>query len=71
MKESLSPCIVSWAKYAIGFKKNIPLNSKKASLDYWVKVIDYLLSQNKYHHLKKNREKAIQQFNLVDSKFKG
>ena len=71
MNESLSPCIVSWAKYAIGFKTNIPLNSNKASLDYWVKVIDYLLGQDKYQHLKKNREKAIQQFNLVDSKFKG
>ena len=62
-KVSLSPCVISWAKYALGIKNIKPKNSKKCSNNYWIRVIDDLikLHPNFYNQ----RENAIEKFYLV------
>jgi len=62
-KVSLSPCVISWAKYALGIKNIEPQNSKKCSKNYWIRVIDDLikLHPNFFNH----RENAIDKFYLV------
>jgi hypothetical protein len=61
--KSLSPCIISWAKYALAMKKIKPQNSKKCSLEYWIKVLDFLIK--KYPTFYNSRESAIAKFDFV------
>ena len=63
-KVSLSPCIISWAKYALKIKSIKPNNNKKCSKHYWIDVIDYLLK--KYPEFEGNRLEAINKFNFVE-----
>ena len=46
-KQQLSPCITSWARFALQIKYKRPTNSKKCSRVYWVKVIKRLLEDYK------------------------
>lgn len=64
--KELSPCIVSWAKFALEIKPNKPTNSKKCVLKYWKKVIDIILSTEKYESYQKNKNKAMHKFDLVE-----
>ncbi|MET3538390.1 hypothetical protein [Chryseobacterium limigenitum] len=63
--KELSPCIISWGKFALDIKLIKPKNSKKCTLEYWQKTIDTILSQPKYQSFVKNRNKAIQKFGFV------
>lgn len=60
---SLAPCIISWARYALEMKKIIPQNSKKCSLEYWITVLDFLIT--KYPTFNNARESAIAKFDFV------
>jgi RNAse (barnase) inhibitor barstar len=61
--KSLSPCIISWAKYALKIKFISPNNNKKCSKHYWIYIIDYLLK--KQAEFEENRLEAINKFNYV------
>lgn len=61
----LSPCIVSWAKFALEIKLNQPKNSKKCTKAYWNEVLNAILSQSKFQLYRKNRSKALQKFYFV------
>lgn len=63
--KELSPCIVSWAKFALNIKLNRPTNSKKCSLTYWQDVINTILSKEGYQAYIGNRQQAIQRYNFV------
>lgn len=63
--KELSPCIVSWGRFALNIKQIKPKNSKKCTLEYWQKVIDTILSKPAYQPYEKNRNKAIQKFDFV------
>ena len=56
----LSPCIISWARFALKIKFNRPKNSKKCSKDYWIKVIERLLEI--YKEIEKYKIEAILKF---------
>lgn len=60
---SLSPCIISWAKYALVIKNKVPKNSKKCSEKYWIRIIDCLVQIYPDSH--KNKKKAYKKFYLV------
>ena len=62
-KKKLSPCVISWAKYALEIKIKKPKNSKKCSQKYWFKIIDYLIVV--YLDIQTNRNKAYSQFYFV------
>lgn len=62
--KALSPCIISWAKYALKIKCIRPNNNKKCSRNYWINVIDYLLKR--YPEFGSNRLDAINKFNHVE-----
>lgn len=38
----LSPCICSYARFALGLKLLRPQNNKKCSYNYWLRVINHL-----------------------------
>ncbi len=38
--KQLSPCICSWARFALDYKSSKPKNSKRCSSEYWDKTID-------------------------------
>lgn len=63
--KELSPCIVSWAKFALNIKKETPRNSKKCSLEYWHDVINTILAKPEYNQFVPNRQIAIENFNFV------
>lgn len=71
-EKQLSPCIISWAKYALEFKgKEKPKNIKTCSEKYWEKVIFTILKDKKYETVLKNKNIAIAKFNdCVSSKKK-
>ncbi|WP_405576855.1 hypothetical protein [Winogradskyella sp. Asnod2-B02-A] len=56
----LSPCILSWARYALGIKQQKAKNTKTCSKDYWIKTINYLLL--KHTNKETNRLRAIDLF---------
>ena len=58
--KQLSPCIISWARFALKIKFNRPTNSKKCSKDYWIKVIERLLEI--YKENEKYKIEAILKF---------
>jgi hypothetical protein len=62
-KVSLSPCVISWAKYALGIKNIKPQNSKKCSVDYWIRVVDDLIKLHPSFF--SYRENAIDKYYLV------
>lgn len=62
-KVSLSPCIISWAKFALEIKFNKPQNSKKCSEKYWIRIIDSLVQLYPDSH--KNKKKAYKKFHVV------
>ena len=62
-KKKLSPCIISWAKFALEIKTKVPNNSKKCSEKYWVNIIDYLIVI--YPDKSVNKKKAYGEFYLV------
>ncbi len=65
--KQLSPCIVSWAFYALDIKTIQPINDDKTcSNEYWIKVIDCILSQPKYASYITNRQAAIERYPLVE-----
>ena len=62
-KVSLSPCVISWAKYALGIKNIKPQNLKKCSMNYWIRVIDELI---KLHPIFFSyRKNAIDKYSFV------
>lgn len=63
--KELSPCIISWGKFALNIKTQRPKNSKKCSLEYWHDVINTILSTPKYRQYAANRQNAIDNFDLV------
>ncbi len=60
MEKQLSPCIISWARFALEIKSERPINTKKCSRNYWIKVLDYLLI--KFPKKIKNKERAINKY---------
>jgi hypothetical protein len=63
--KKLSPCIVSWARFALNIKLNRPRNRKKCSITYWHDVINTILSQQKFNSYISNRQNAINNFDYV------
>jgi|GEM_PF-2746676 len=61
----LSPCIISWAKFALNIKSDKPKNSKKCSIAYWRDTIDTILSKPEYAGYLSNRELAIERYHYV------
>jgi hypothetical protein len=64
--KELSPCIVSWAKYALKIKSVKPNNNKKCSLVYWRKVIERLLEI--YKENEKYRIEALSRYDFYVKK---
>lgn len=62
-KINLSPCIISWARFALEIKTDKPINSKKCSEKYWKRVINYLVVL--YPECTKNKKIAYGKFYYV------
>jgi hypothetical protein len=58
-----SPCIISWARYALEIKTKAPMNNKKCSERYWRKIIDCLIILNPGK--KVNKTKAYNSYRFV------
>lgn len=63
--KKLSPCIVSWARFALNIKPSRPRNIKKCSITYWHDVINTILSQQRFNCYIANRQNAINNFDYV------
>ena len=61
--KELSPCIVSWGRYALGMKTDKPKNTKKCTETYWHDVINTLVYN--YGAFGNSRQLAIQRFYYV------
>jgi len=63
--KSLSPCIISWGKFALNIKSDKPKNTKKCSETYWNDVIETILSKPEYASYLGNRDLAIKRYHYV------
>lgn len=67
--KKLSPCIVSWAKFALNVEnKTKPKNKTKCTEKYWRKVIDTILAKPEFEKYNSNKASAYQKYEFVKKK---